>query len=220
MPVNLNYISNSKKGIHREKNQDRISIIEKDNYYLFIVLDGVSSMPLSYLFINEFKKRLQIVSNKYIISENNLPEILFQIHNEVLNLGINGMSTMSVLFINKHSKKVGFINIGDSRIYIFTNRFLEKITIDDTLSGSRNIITKCLGQKSLTIEDFELKNTHIKYNFLICSDGFYELMENDLKEYFVTLNFKYFKNIKNKLSSLQISKNNDDSSYIIVKNEF
>ncbi len=219
MPVILNYISNSKKGVKRERNQDRITIIENKNFYLFMVLDGVSSLPLSYTFINEFNKKLRFFSNKYNLSENNLQNILYQIHNEVLSLGINGMSTLSVLFFNKLNKKVSFLNIGDSRIYIFTNRFLEKITIDDSLAGRKNVITKCLGLESLTLEDFELKNMDSNYNFLLCSDGFYELMENDLKEYFITLNFKNIKNIKNKLSSLQRRKNKDDSSYIIVKNE-
>ncbi|MDP3944757.1 MAG: protein phosphatase 2C domain-containing protein [Lutibacter sp.] len=219
MKINLKYIYNSKKGIKREKNQDRIFIVEKDNYYIFMIFDGVSSYPFSYLFINEFKKQFRSKFKKLQISEVNLSEILYQAHNDVLNLGIKGMSTVSILFFDNKNKNIGFINIGDSRIYIFTNQFLEKITKDDSLLGRKNIITKYLGLESLNLNDFKMKKLDFGFNFLICTDGFYGLMENNLKEYFEAFNFKNFKNIERKLTTLQKRKNKDDSSYIIIKNE-
>ena len=63
MPGKIKYISNSKKGLEREKNQDRIFIIEKETYLVFMIFDGVSSYPFSYMFINEYKKN---ISKKYI----------------------------------------------------------------------------------------------------------------------------------------------------------
>jgi len=219
MKSNLKCIYNSKKGIKREKNQDRILIIEKDNYYLFMIFDGVSSNPFSYLFINEFKKLFKSKIKKVQISETNLSKILYEVHNDVLNSGVKGMSTISILFFNKLNKNINFINIGDSRIYIFTNQFLEKITQDDSLLGRKNIITKYLGLESLNLNDFKTKNIDFSSNFLICTDGFYGLMENNLKEYFEVFNFKNIKNIKKKLTTLQRRKNKDDSSYIIIKNE-
>ena len=129
------------------------------------------------------------------------------------------MSTLSVLLINKLDDKVNFINIGDSRIYIFTNQFLEKITSDDTLQGNHNILTKCLGIETLALEDFKMHEINFSYNFLMCTDGFYKLMEENLKEYFTTINFKYLRNIEKRISLLQKRKNKDDSSYIVIKNE-
>jgi len=219
MKINLKYIYNSKKGLNREKNQDRILIIENENYYLFIVFDGVSSRPFSYLFINEFKRIFKAKIKQIKVSETNLSQLLYETHNDVLNFGINGMSTISVLFFSKLKKNVNFINIGDSRIYIFTNQFLEKITNDDSLIGKKNIITKCLGLESLILDDFKMNNIDFGYNFLMCTDGFYGLMENSLKEYFDTFNFKNYRNIKKRIAILQRRKNKDDSSYIIVKNE-
>lgn len=219
MKINLKYIYNSKKGIRREKNQDRILIIEKVNYYLFMIFDGVSSDAFSYLFINEFKKQFKSKIKKIQISEANLSEILYESHNDVLKFGIKGMSTISILFFDKLNKNIGFINIGDSRIYIFTNQFLEKVTKDDSLPGRKNIITRYLGLKSLNLNDFKTKKLDFGFNFLICTDGFYGLMENNLKEYFETFNFKNLKNIEKKLTTLQRRKNSDDSSYIIIKNE-
>lgn len=220
MKFNLKYISNSKKGVEREKNQDRILIIEKDSYYLFILFDGVSSHPYSYLFIDEYIKKVASKTEKLQITETNLDQICYEAHKDVLlNTGIGGMSTLSVLFFNKLTNKTKFINIGDSRIYIFTKQFLEKITIDDSLFGRENIITKCLGMKTLSIEDFKMNDAGSGHDYLICTDGFYKLMEENLKEYFETINFKNSRNIKNKISNLQKRKNRDDSSYIIIKNE-
>jgi serine/threonine protein phosphatase PrpC len=219
MEFNLQYTCNSKKGIEREKNQDRILVIEKDSCYLFMIFDGVSSHPFSYLFINEYKKIVRSKFDKLNIVDNNLDKILYEAHKEVLNFGINGMSTLSVLFFNKFANCVKYINIGDSRIYGFTNQFLEKLTTDDSLPGRENIITRCLGIETLSLLDFKMIEIELGYNYLMCSDGFYKLMEENLKEYFTTINFKNFRNIKKKISFLQRRKNRDDSSYIIIKDE-
>lgn len=219
MNFNLRYISNSKKGINRERNQDSFLIIENESYYFFILFDGVSSNPLSFAFINEYKKRLKLKIKNTQICETNLSQLLYDTNNDLLNLGIDGMSTLSMLFFNNLTSSVNFINIGDSRIYIYTNQFLEKITIDDSLVGRKNVITKCLGMKSLTIGDFKINKISSEYNYLMCSDGFYGLMEDNLKQYFESLNFRSLKNVKKKLSVLQRKMNDDDSSYIIIKNE-
>lgn len=215
----IKYISNSKKGLAREKNQDRILTIEQNNFYLFAIFDGVSSRPFSYLFAEYFKRKIK--DNIDIIDNqgNCLDKLFFDINKEIVELGIDGKSTISLLFYSKVNEIVRYLNIGDTRIYTFTNQFLEKITIDDSLIGRENIITKCLGSNSLTINDFELKNITKQHNFLICTDGFYKLMEADLKEYFSTINFKSLQNIKRKISYLQKGKNQDDSSYILIKNE-
>ena len=153
------------------------------------------------------------------ISENTLDKVLYEINKKLIQSGLQGMSTLSLLFFNKIRNNVEFLNIGDSRIYIFTNQYLEKITEDDALLGRNNIITKYLGLEALTLDDFQLEKTSKDCNYLLCTDGFYTLMENELKEYFKTLNFRKLQNVKKKLLSLQKGNNSDDSSYIIIKNE-
>jgi len=215
----LKYLSHSKKGLQRERNQDRILIVEKEEYYLFLIFDGVSSIPSSYIFINDFTKILK--SKLYLLRPDgeNLAMIFFETHKQVLERGSDGMSTLSALFYSKTQKSSRFINIGDSRVYIFSNQFLEKITNDDSLESRPNVLTKCLGTPDLLIEDFSPKEVLREYNFLLCTDGFYSLMSNNLKEYFEAYNFKKLGNIEKKLSYLQRRKNKDDSSYIIIKHE-
>lgn len=215
--MNLEYISNSKKGINRDRNQDRILVTDTNEYIIFMVFDGVSSIPESYLFIAEFKKQFKLVKSKINVSGNNLDLLLYSCHEEALKRNIYGMCTFSLLFWSKKESLAKYINIGDSRIYIFSNQFIEKITEDDSLVGRENVITKCLGSRILSIKDFELSEVETSFNFLICTDGFYKLMERDLEDYFQTINFRYLKNIDKKIANLQFRANNDDSSYILIR---
>ncbi len=147
-----------------------------------------------------------------------MDKLFYDVNSEMIGLRISGKSTISALFFSKINETAKYINIGDTRIYVFTNQFLEQITIDDSLIGLENIITKCLGN-DLAIEDFQPKNIEKHYNYLLCTDGFYKIMEEELKDYFNTLNFKNLTNIKKKITYLQRRKNRDDSSYILIKNE-
>lgn len=215
----LKHISHSKKGLKRDKNQDRIFIFDEDSFYLFFVFDGVSSLPTSDLFIKHFIKNFKTKLNLLVPSGDNFAQLLYRSHTETLDENINGKSTISVLLYDKCLASFSYVSIGDSRIYIFNNQFIEKITVDHNLMHRPNILTKCLGNSDLSIHDFIPSKVENKVNFLICTDGFYSLMEEDLKEYFETYNFKHYKNIEKKLSYLQRRKNNDDSSYILIKNE-
>jgi serine/threonine protein phosphatase PrpC len=137
----------------------------------------------------------------------------------MVSRNIYGYSTISILAVYRNSKNIEFLNIGDSRIYNFTNRYLEKITEDDNVGETNNILTRFLGSDLLTIEDFKLKTLVNKGNFLICTDGFYSLMENNLIRYFKILNFKYPKRMLDTLVTEQLNINKDDSTFIILKNE-
>lgn len=217
----LQYLYHSKKGLKRERNQDKIFVIDKEKYYLFFVFDGVSSVSTSHLFIKKFIKSIKSNINKLLSSGENLAKLLYNSHQEVMleNTGIEGMTTLSTVFYSKKSKLTYFVNIGDSRIYLFNNQFIEQITTDDSLVNTPSILTKCLGTSELTLEDFSPVEIADDYNFLICSDGFYKLMECSLMDYFETYNFKNLANIRKKLSSLQRGRNNDDSSYILIRHE-
>lgn len=219
MSTQIKILSTSKKGLARERNQDRILAIEKKNFYFFALFDGVSSYSNSYKLIEEFRKRLQSKINSIDSSGNNLEIVFYEINREISNINITGASTISALFLSKEIDIVKYMNVGDTRIYIFNNQFIEQVTKDDTLDIGSNIITKYLGDSQLTIDDFKTHHLDSNYNFLLCTDGFYKLMEENLKEYFNALNFKYFKNTKKRISYLQRKENKDDSSYIIIKNE-
>lgn len=211
------YISKSKKGLNRNRNQDRILILDDKELKLFMLFDGVSSNPESYKFIQNYMAKIRKLYSEGGINEKNIQDTLYQAHKSVLNSKINGQSTMSAVLIKEDS--VYFVNIGDSRIYNFSNQFIEKITKDDSSEYNKYLLTNYLGNNNISYDDFSPKKLEDAYNLLICSDGFYELMEDNLKDYFFTINRKYLGNIEKKLADLQRRKNVDDSSYILLKNE-
>jgi serine/threonine protein phosphatase PrpC len=215
----VNYIYFSKKGIARERNQDRIFIYENEKFYIFSVFDGVSSYSDSYLLINTYKKTLK--KNIYKLDEfgKNLDLVLYECNKEILKYEFRGASTLSLLYLRKNSNIKKIVSLGDSRIYIFGKQYLDQITEDDSLILGGNIITKYIGSNELSINDFKPKELESDNNFLLCTDGFYSLMERNLYDYFCALNFKYHRNIKKKFSNFLRNKNSDDSTFIIVKNE-
>ena len=215
----MKYIVDSLKGVKRKKNQDGYLILSNENISIFIVFDGLSSNEFSYIYINIFKEKIK---KEFEDNENfhqSISDILFKIHLSLINSGAKGYSTISMIVYRKKMDIVEFLSIGDSRIYIFTSSYLESITKDDNLSERKNILTRYLGSPQLKREDFQLKKINSKCHFLICTDGFYSLMETELKEYFRIINLKYLKNILNGLKRLQTTFNSDDSTYILIKNE-
>jgi len=219
MTMKFKYVYNSKKGIKRDRNQDSLFILDREDYIIFIVFDGISSYKYSYKFISAYKKVLRDEIRKDFTNEN-LSNALYKAHETALKLKIDGKSTMSALVIDKKTNNKQFVSIGDSRIYLFTKQYIHQITNDDSLAGSSHIVTRCLGMSELSKSDFELTSIEKGSNFLICTDGFYSIMEENIKDFFMSLNYSKSQNIKRKLSLVQRRKNIDDSTYIIVKDEF
>lgn len=213
------YIYGSIKGKERKINQDRIFVLENNHLSFFMLFDGVSSYPSSFRFIEKFMDILSSINKANEILSTNLSECLYEAHMMTLPFNIEGMSTLSLFSRSHTSRNKGYIlNIGDSGVYTLTNRSLEKITQDDLLPGSSNILTKALGMDSLDFEDFIGEEIELSSRILLCSDGFSTLMEGSIKEYFRVLNFKRLGDIHRGISDLQRGKNRDDASYILIDN--
>ena len=216
---NITFIHNSLQGSRREKNQDDILILSDSNFYLFVLFDGVSSLSGSWDFIQACKRfikdnHIQYVRNNKI----NVRELIYQMHVASFDAGENGKSTCSALLLKPDDNKAYAVSIGDSRIYAFTNSYMEVLTTDDTLSGNNNFLTRYIGKEGLRPDDIDLIQINADQNFLICSDGFYSLMEKDRKTYFKIFHYKRKGNIVNAISRLQKNKNRDDSTFIIIRN--
>jgi len=215
----MKYIYNSIKGLKRDRNQDRILILDEPNFLLFAVFDGVSSNQHSYLYIEKIKRYIEENFSRYLNETCfSLDKLFYDGAIYGQEKGCDGASTLTVLYISKQEKIAKYINIGDSRLYIFSNTFLEKVTVDDSYQN-KNIFTKYLGAENINLRDFETSHLDFDNNFLICSDGFYSVMHSYLKDFFTTINFKNMGNIGKKLEILQANKNIDDSTYILIKNE-
>jgi len=209
--------TNTLKGISRFRNQDDILILNNDFFYLVILFDGVSSLENSIDYVQICKKYIKRNYLKYLMNDPKLNDLMYDMHLYSLKSKIKGKSTCSALLIYPKHNISYVLNIGDSRIYAFSNHFLEPLTKDDTLIGNSNILIKCLGNEGLKYDDFVQKTVETSNNFLLCSDGFYSLMEANIKRYFSILHFKRRNSIINAIDKIQRGFNNDDSTYIIIK---
>jgi len=221
MALTVSYISYTKQGTRRELNKDRIYINDTEKYSLFIVFDGVSTSPNAISAIELVEKFIVLNENKYLL--NNPPDLLNLMTgaNEALlssNI-LDGTATFALIYINKINDpgRIEFSNLGDTRIYHIKNHSLKQITADHNLFNASNIVTKYLGMQRYNTSDFAASKLLIRENerLLICTDGFYELLEKNLSNIHQILNFKKLENLKKSLNT-NISSNHDDATYVLI----
>ena len=108
------------------------------------------------------------------------------------NINLDGMGTtlcaLSEINTQETSQRIGAVNVGDSRIYLFTNNVLHQVSIDHSLvqelidSGKineieakshphRNVITRSLGHQPIIKVDAWEIDSIIGDRYLLCSDG-------------------------------------------------
>lgn len=215
---NICVVSNSIKGVNRSFNQDDVVLINASRYYFFALFDGVSSIIESIDFIKYCKIFLLKYHTDYF--QNNkldLKKLIFDAHKYACQFIAKGRTTCSSIVIYRNGDVADFVNIGDSRIYAFSNTYLNQVTKDDTVEGNKYLITKSLGNPNLIYNDIEQQHLKNEDCFILCSDGFHSLMECNLKEYFQVFHYRYPKNTVNRLYKIQKNLNSDDSTYILIK---
>ena len=189
----------------RKLNEDEFFIDEKYER-LFLVADGMGGHNAGDV---ASKMAVNIIRNYYlekIHTEMPLESIkeafldAIKIANETIiraskkfdhlrNMG----TTLNLVYI--HEEDLIFINVGDSRAYIFNEDVLKQITVDHSLveellrtgritateahnHPQKNIITSCLGTK----DEYEVDVYRIKkmenIKILLCTDGLTNLIEH------------------------------------------
>ncbi len=216
------HTAESIKGLKKRENQDNYLIIEEVDYTLYFLFDGVGSALNS--------KKATELSKKYI-SRNyhtyysngqfDFLGLMYETNKYLIEQSIPEVKTTycSIYLSNIFSDKIQYSSLGDSRIYIINPQYLMQITEDDRYLTHQNVITKCLGMKDLEKKDFYTKEYEIseKEQIILCSDGFYTLMEKEKIIYFQTFYMQQLNSIKRKLFDLVKKSNIDDSTYILIK---
>ncbi len=100
--------------------------------------------------------------------------------------GLNGMGTTCVLLYISYHEAI-WANVGDSRLYSNNSKSIDQISIDDvyheSATGKNHILTQACGTKpkvEVHTGSFRLDYTSLPSQFLLCSDGMYDLI-NDLE---------------------------------------
>lgn len=217
----VKYIKQSIKGVNKDENEDNVFIDENINYNFFVVFDGVGSAANSkratQLAEYFLKQEIEMYVNN---SEIKLRELMFDCHKYILSMDIpEVLTTYCSLFIpTDNSKRIIYSSMGDSRIYVITNQYMEQISQDDKISGDSNVITKCLGLDCLSMEDFTQESIEkINGSILLCTDGFYHLLESSKWAFFESFNKRLLTTVENDLNKFIKNKNIDDSTYILIR---
>lgn len=216
-----NYITGSIKSPFHERNEDKVLVIEAKTYKLFFLFDGVGSathaldaVEVSCRFISENYKNYEH-GEKYQLSK-----LMFDTHKEILNLNLpEALTTYVALFLpNKENQEISISSMGDSRLYGISNQYIFQYTEDDNVPNFENTITKSLGMLQLRTLDFIQKDYAPKENrYLLSSDGFYKIMEKNIKNFYKIFSFTRLSNAKKALEKNIFGYNKDDASYILIE---
>ena len=196
----MEFKSFSSKGNVRKNNEDNY-LLRKDPCYIIVVADGMGGHRAgdvaSQMAVDIIKKYEFNFENNIF---NEIQDLINLINNKIIKKGeenpeYKGMGT-TLSFALIYEKKLYIGHVGDSRIYLFRDNKLNKITTDDSLvnelieSGRLNpneafdhpqkhILTQALGiDKDINIEteEVELKDEDL---LLLCTDGLTDMIREE-----------------------------------------
>ncbi|MES0489186.1 MAG: SpoIIE family protein phosphatase [Leptospirales bacterium] len=217
----LNIISDSTKGFQRPENRDGLTVIEDADYVLFFLFDGVSSYENSLLGVNKIIKAMEENHRAYFHNDDySLKEALHEMHDLLCSSGQEGMyTTVCALYLPRDiNKPAKYSHLGDSRIYKYANGNLTLKTTDHNLPDSPHVLTKCLGMEKIEDTDFYEKEIEAisGEGFLLCTDGFYPVLEDRLLDYLQSAFIESDVSIKKTIHNDLALHNSDDATYILV----
>lgn len=187
-------------GTVRESNQDAFFYNTlSENAFFAIVCDGMGGANAGNVAsdsavrtISDYLKRsykdgmsskqIENILRSAIVTANSTIFEMSQKDNSLLGMG----TTVVLLFVEGNTGYV--LNIGDSRLYIYTSEKLKQITVDHSIvqnmidSGkitpdeaknhpNKNIITRALGVNEEVSADMDFISLNIEDRVLLCSDG-------------------------------------------------
>lgn len=182
-------------GLKRTLNEDFASYLEKEEFKIYVVADGMGGHNAGEVASQMAAERIvSCVGERFSSSnaKNLIEEAIKKVNTDIFNFSntnekLNGMgTTVTVCFITKEF--IHIANVGDSCCFAIRHNEIKKITKDHSLvqelvdCGSisekeaenhpkKNIITRALGTSStVSVDVFELDNNDYEL-YLLCSDG-------------------------------------------------
>lgn len=175
----------------RNSNQDSLVIKAMDHagrkLILLAVADGVGGLELGELasgtVVNDLSKAFENLgtidgelTRDRIIS--NIRSTLAASHDKINEyISKSGKQIAStVVLIAIYGDSYIAMNAGDSRLYRMHGSDLERVTEDDNCGG--HVLTQCIGANQQLVPHIYEGELAAHMSFLLCSDGFYGLMED------------------------------------------
>ena len=193
------------KGIARNSNQDDVlSLVKENGDSLYVLCDGmgghaggaVACKKCINVFKSEFKK-----SNYKTVNEAKewLYKTILKANDNIIDEGnrkvdLKGMGTTVVCLLISKNFKV-YANVGDSRLYAYNKKSLLQISEDQTFAAAlykagyinkkqvknhprKNFLLCAVGSTSSSSLDVQIKELEGNYNYLLCSDGLYNMIKD------------------------------------------
>ena len=226
-------------GLKRTLNEDFASYLEKEEFKIYVVADGmgghnageVASQMAAEQIVNYIDEK--IFQSKV---DDLIVEAIKKVNKDIFdfsttNENLSGMgTTVTACFMTKDF--IHIANVGDSCCFAIRNNEIRKITKDHSLvqelidSGSisekeaqnhpkKNIITRALGtSSSVNVDIFQLKNN--EYNlYILCSDGLTnELTKEEILQ--VVTEEENYTSMANKLVHLAKEKGGRDNITVLL----
>ncbi len=193
------------KGLVRSANQDDVlNVVKENGDSLFVLCDGmgghaggaVACQKCITQFKNGFKK-----SNYTNIEEAKewIYKTILKANKDIISTGnkdvsLKGMGTTIVCLLITESYKL-CASVGDSRLYSYNKKNLTQISEDQTFAAAlfkagyinekevkthprRGMLLCAIGTSPNNSLDVQIKEVKGKDNYLLCSDGLYNMVED------------------------------------------
>lgn len=226
-------------GLRRNLNEDFASYLEKEEFKIYVVADGMGGHNAGEVASEMAANRIiNYVNEKFFVNKADglIVEAIEKVNRDIFNFSntnekLNGMgTTVTASFITKNF--IHIANVGDSSCFGIRNNEIIKITKDHSLvqelvdMGSisekeaenhpkKNIITRALGtSSSVCVDVFKLENKEYDL-YLLCSDGLTnELSKDEILQ--VIKEEKDFESMANKLVRLANEKGGRDNITVLL----
>lgn len=195
----------------------------------FLVADGMGGHDAgdiaSAFIIDKMRHACKTASR--VFDKSSLESLVKSIHADLRNEGKmhgtpNMGSTLTGILLQKDAP-CAFFNVGDSRVYRMRNGFMQQLSRDDSLAGimpcaAKNIITNAIGAglTDITVASRFSDTIAVAGDiFLMCSDGVYGFVSDDILEKILSQNCPLHE-IAEQIVNAAIANNSDDNCTALV----
>lgn len=226
-------------GLKRTLNEDFASYLEKEEFKIYVVADGMGGHNAGEVASQMAAEQIvNYINEKFYFSnlEDLIMEAVEKVNKDIFNYSttnenLSGMGTTITACLMTKSF-IHIANVGDSCCFAIKNNKIKKITKDHSLvqelvdSGSisekeaqnhpkKNIITRALGTSSnVSVDIFRLDSNEYEL-YMLCSDGLTnELTKEEILQ--VVTEEEDYVNIANKLVYLAKEKGGRDNITVLL----
>lgn len=229
-------------GLNRDTNQDLIDVVHNQyNDTIYILCDGMGGYKGGEIAASEcskiIKKEFEKAKFKDVLSIKEWLYIVIKKANKAINAiakknaELEKMGTTIVCLVISGNHKV-YASVGDSRIYSYNHKNLTQLSEDQTFAQAllkagyinqkeadihpkKNLLLCAIGSNEDDL-DIQIKETN-EENYLLCSDGLYNMIDHKELHKIITNNEELDKKAQTLIDVANQNGGKDNISVILVE---